>query len=86
MWKPGFEYTARHDHATLQGFHREFNVQSIHRWGSKEKPGATLGLEKGGECIGILYEVTEENFLCVSFFINLEKGHQNFFFVFYICF
>jgi len=74
MWKPGFEYTARHDHATLQGFHREFNVKSVERWGSKEKPGATLGLEKGGECIGIIYEVQEEHFTKVMEYLRDREG------------
>lgn len=74
MWKPGFEFEEKHTHATLQGFHREFNVKSIVRWGTPEKPGATLGLEEGGECIGMLYQIKEEKFQQVMNYLIKREG------------
>jgi len=74
MWRPGFEYKGVIKNAKLRGFHRDFTVKSIHRWGTKENPGATLGLEQGGECIGVVYEIRDENTQEVMAYLREREG------------
>lgn len=56
MWHPGFPYEARHT-ARVYGYHRRFCVWSVHYRGSPESPGLVLGLDRGGSCRGIAYQV-----------------------------
>lgn len=56
MWRPDFEFVSRHK-ASLQGYHRSLCISShVHR-GTVEKPGLVMGLDVGGECCGVVYEV-----------------------------
>jgi len=56
MWKAGFEFTARRK-ARLEGYHRRFCLDSITYRGTPENPGLVLGLDEGGMCEGIAYQV-----------------------------
>ncbi|MCK4456286.1 MAG: gamma-glutamylcyclotransferase [Thermoplasmata archaeon] len=61
MWdEVPFRFEERTDGAILKGYHREFNKGSWKRWGTRILPGPTLGLEEGGECVGTLFEVSED--------------------------
>ena len=60
MWQPGFEFLDARP-AKLDGYHRRLNVQSFHYRGTLEQPGLVLGLEKGGVCEGVLYEIEPAN-------------------------
>ena len=60
MWNPAFEYK-RCCKASLRGFRRALCVTSIHHRGTPQKPGLVLGLDTGGTCTGIAYEVGAEN-------------------------
>ena len=56
MWRPGFTY-ARRSKALLRGWRRSLCVYShVHR-GSPDQPGLVLGLDRGGACQGVAFEV-----------------------------
>ena len=58
MWRPGFAY-ARRCKATLRGWRRSLCVYSHVYRGSPERPGLVLGLDRGGACAGVAFEVAE---------------------------
>jgi glutathione-specific gamma-glutamylcyclotransferase len=56
MWRPGFAY-ARRCKALLRGWRRALCIYShVHR-GSPDQPGLVLGLDRGGACQGVAFEV-----------------------------
>ncbi len=56
MWRPGFAY-ARRCKATLRGWRRSLCVYSHVYRGSPERPGLVLGLDRGGTCPGVAFQV-----------------------------
>lgn len=56
MWNPGFEFHVRR-HAVLPGFHRRFCIRSTIYRGTPEQPGLVLGIDAGGECNGMAFQV-----------------------------
>lgn len=60
MWDAPFE-PAEALPARIFGWHRSFCVSSETYRGTPEKPGLSLGLEKGGSCAGLALRVDAEN-------------------------
>ncbi len=59
MWRPGFDFIRR-EIALVRGYHRRLCVYShVHR-GTPEQPGLVMGLDRGGACTGIAFEVPAE--------------------------
>jgi glutathione-specific gamma-glutamylcyclotransferase len=56
MWRPGFTY-ARRCKGLLRGWRRSLCVYSHIYRGSPERPGLVLGLDRGGACPGVAFEV-----------------------------
>jgi glutathione-specific gamma-glutamylcyclotransferase len=59
IWRPGFTFLHR-EPATLQGWHRELCVFSHKYRGTQECLGLVFGLDVGGTCHGVAYEVAGE--------------------------
>lgn len=60
LWRPGFNYRSSH-RARIHGFHRALRVWSFHHRGSPDRPGLVLGLDRGGSCLGCMFEVAEHD-------------------------
>lgn len=59
MWRPGFNFINR-EIALLRGYHRRLCVYShVHR-GTPEQPGLVMGLDRGGACTGVAFEVASD--------------------------
>ena len=56
MWNPEVDHTAR-IMATVHGYHRRFCVYSHVYRGNPKAPGLLLGLDRGGSCRGLGFEV-----------------------------
>src|SRR5690606_13064547 len=59
IWLPGFPYE-RAERALLRGVHRRLCILSHHHRGTPEKPGLVFGLERGGSCVGLAYQVAPD--------------------------
>jgi cation transport protein ChaC len=59
IWRPGFDFVEKRN-ARLIGAHRALCVYSFVHRGTPEKPGLVLGLDRGGNCRGVVYRVAAE--------------------------
>ncbi len=59
IWRPGFPHLGARP-ALLRGYHRRFCIWSRHYRGTPERPGLVLGLDRGGACQGVVFEVAPE--------------------------
>jgi glutathione-specific gamma-glutamylcyclotransferase len=58
IWNPGFDYL-RAEPARLDGYHRALCVLSHRYRGTPEKLGLVFGLDRGGSCHGLAYEIDD---------------------------
>jgi glutathione-specific gamma-glutamylcyclotransferase len=56
IWSPEIDYAERRT-AKLYGYHRSFCINSTRYRGTTERPGAVLGLDRGGSCVGVAYRL-----------------------------
>lgn len=56
MWQPGFPFTEQHT-AVVSGWRRRLCIVSHVYRGTPEIPGLVLGLDQGGECVGVAFRV-----------------------------
>jgi cation transport protein ChaC len=56
IWKPEFAFDARQP-ARIHGYHRRLCLRSVMYRGTKECPGIVFGLDRGGSCLGMAYEI-----------------------------
>ena len=56
MWNPIIHHVERRA-GHIFGYHRAFCLRTAMGRGTPERPGLTLGLERGGSCRGILFRV-----------------------------
>lgn len=64
MWNPGFPFVGQ-SRAVLYGYHRRFCIASHRYRGTPEHPGLVLGLDVGGCCHGIAFQVAPERVAAV---------------------
>ncbi|WP_026783845.1 gamma-glutamylcyclotransferase [Pleomorphomonas koreensis] len=58
MWNPGFPHV-RAVPARMHGVRRALCIRSTHYRGTPERPGLVFGLDRGGSCHGVAFEVAE---------------------------
>lgn len=60
MWNPGFPFEKRIN-ARIHGFRRALCVRSwVHR-GTQDQPGLVMGLDYGGSCQGVAFQVAKHH-------------------------
>ncbi|HEX5079690.1 MAG TPA: gamma-glutamylcyclotransferase [Geminicoccaceae bacterium] len=59
IWNPAFHFTDRVV-GRVFGFHRRFCLWTHLGRGCPERPGLTLGLERGGSCLGVAYHIAAD--------------------------
>lgn len=60
MWNPGFPHLSAR-RAVLRGYHRALCVHSNRYRGTDEVTGLVFGLDRGGACAGVAFEVADRD-------------------------
>lgn len=59
IWRPGFDFLSKKP-ALLRGAHRQLCIYSFTHRGTEDCPGLVFGLDRGGACRGMAFEVDPE--------------------------
>ncbi len=73
IWKPGFAHLGAHP-ALLRGYHRRFCLWSRLYRGTPERPGLVLGLDRGGSCHGVAFEVPAADTAAVLAYLDAREN------------
>lgn len=73
IWRPGFDHLDARP-ALLRGWHRRFCIWSRHYRGTPEAPGLVLGLDRGGSCHGVVFEVAAEQGPAVLEYLDAREN------------
>lgn len=57
MWNPTFHFE-HVEPCTLEGYHRQFCIRDVIARGTSARPALMLGVEKGGKCHGLGYQIS----------------------------
>ena len=72
IWNPGFAFI-RAVPAKLIGYHRKLCVYSFHYRGTPDRPGLVFGLDRGGSCQGVAFEVEENNWPSIHDYLTRRE-------------
>jgi len=73
IWRPGFDHLGARP-ALLRGYHRRFCIWSRHYRGTPEAPGLVLGLDRGGSCRGVVFEVAPTQAEAVLAYLDAREN------------
>lgn len=73
IWRPGFDHLGARP-ALLRGWHRRFCIWSRHYRGSPDAPGLVLGLDRGGSCHGVVFEVAPAQATAVLEYLDAREN------------
>jgi cation transport protein ChaC len=76
MWRPGFVYEET-SHALLEGAHRALCLYSVEHRGTPAMPGLVFGLDKGGQCEGIVFRVPRQRALSTRVYLHRRENITN---------
>ncbi|SDG13041.1 gamma-glutamylcyclotransferase [Pelagibacterium luteolum] len=69
IWRPGFAFVTA-ERALLRGVHRRLCIYSHRHRGTAERPGLVFGLERGGACVGMAFEVAADDWSAVREYLR----------------
>jgi glutathione-specific gamma-glutamylcyclotransferase len=72
IWRPGFSFLQSRP-ARLEGWHRSLCVYSHIYRGSPECLGLVFGLDQGGHCLGVAYEVAAEHWDATYAYLTVRE-------------
>lgn len=72
MWRPDFEFV-KSTLGQVTGYHRRLSVYSNHYRGTPEKNGLVLGLDRGGACVGLVYDIAPEKWADVLDYVRKRE-------------
>ena len=69
MWRPDFPH-AQTSPALLRGYHRALCIYSVEYRGTQQTPGLVFGLDRGGSCRGLAFQVQQKDAQDVINYLN----------------
>jgi glutathione-specific gamma-glutamylcyclotransferase len=72
MWRPGFVYESA-SRARLAGLHRALCIYSVHYRGTHHRPGLVFGLQSGGACEGLVFQVAAQHAATTIAYLNQRE-------------